>query len=52
MFTVAEIEIMCDEILMVGHGIAAPELHALPENEILKLYTACDGKDGYKCLTQ
>ena len=30
MFSVAE-------ILMVGHGIAVPELHALPENEILKL---------------
>ena len=45
MFTVAEMEIMCDEILMAGHGLSAQELHALPENEIIKLYTACDRKD-------
>lgn len=45
MFTVAEIEIMCDEILMAGHGLTAQELHALPEKEIIKLYTAWDRKD-------
>ena len=45
MFTVAEMEIMCDEILMAGHGLSAQELHALLENEIIKLYTACDRKD-------
>lgn len=45
MFTVAEIEIMCDEILMDGHGLTAQELYALPEKEIIKLYTACDRKD-------
>ena len=45
MFSVAEMEIMCDEILMAGHGLTAQELHALPENEIIKLYTVCDRKD-------
>lgn len=45
MFTVAEIEIMCDEILMAGHGLTAQELHALPEKEIIKLYSMCYGKD-------
>ena len=41
MFTVAEIQIMCDEILMDGHGVTAQKLHALPEEEIIKLYIAC-----------
>ena len=45
MFTVAEIEIMCDEIVMAGHGVAAQELHALPEEEIIKLYITYDRKD-------
>ena len=45
MFTVAEMEIMCDEILMAGHGLSAQELYALPENEIIKLYMAFDRKD-------
>ena len=45
MFSVAEIEIMCDEILRARHGLTTQELHALPENEIIKLYTACDRKD-------
>ena len=45
MFTVAEIEIMCDEILMAGHGLTAQELHALPEKEIIKLYADYDRKD-------
>ena len=45
MFSVAEMEIMCDEILMAGHGLTAQELHALPENEIIKLYMAFDRKD-------
>ena len=34
MFTVAEIEIMCDEILMAGHGMTAQVIHALPERLI------------------
>ena len=46
MFTVAEMEIMYDEILMAGHGLTAQELHALPEHEIIKLYTDCGRKDG------
>lgn len=46
MFTVAEIEIMCDEILMDGHGMTAQELHALPEKEIIKLYNTCNREDG------
>lgn len=45
MFTVAEIEIMCDEILMGGHGLTAQELHALPENEIINLYLNSNRKD-------
>jgi hypothetical protein len=45
MFSVAEMEIMCDEILMAGHGLTAQELHALPENEIIKMYMAFDRKD-------
>lgn len=46
MFSVAEIEIMCDEILMAGHGMTVQELLALPEKEIIKLYNTCDRKDG------
>ena len=45
MFSVAEMEIMCDEIRMAGHGLTAQELHALPEHEIIKLYMAFDRKD-------
>lgn len=45
MFTVAEIEIMCDEILMAGHGLTAQELHALPEKDIIQLYMASNRKD-------
>ena len=45
MFNVAEMELMCDEILMAGYRLTAQELHALPEKEIIKLYTACDRKD-------
>ena len=42
MFSVAEMEIMCDEIRMAGHGLTAQELHALPEKEIIRLYMAFD----------
>lgn len=45
MFTVAEMEIMRDEILMAGHGLTAQELHALSEKEIIKLYLTFDRKD-------
>ena len=45
MFSVAEMEIMYDEILMAGHGLTEQELHDLPENEIIKLYMAFDRKD-------
>lgn len=45
MFTVAEMEIMCDEILRNGHGMTALELHALSEQEIIRLYNTCDRKD-------
>lgn len=45
MFTVAEIEIICDEILMAGYGLTAHELHALPEDEIIQLYSTSNRKD-------
>ena len=45
MFTVAEIEIMCDEILRNGHGMAALELHALSEQEIIRLYNECNERE-------
>jgi len=45
MFSVAEMEIMFDEILMAGRGLTAQELHALPEKEIIKLYMTFDRKD-------